>query len=170
MEIIKEAVETFFSQAIDPKELLNEQYKRMGKENSDVDWKKVRDNDTLYISSLFDSCEWWRNVGRKRHYLVFLVVPSIIALPSFNGFQERIFSACTWFDNPLRQSLKSTRFEMAVLLAVNESLLCNKVPSEDELEEIVKNVVSNLMTSPRLSGDEDEIESFFETFPSHEKN
>ena len=59
---------------------------------------------------------------------------------------------------------------MAVLLAVNESLLCNKVPSEDELEEIVRNVVSNLMTLPCPSEDKDEIESFFETFSSHEKN
>ena len=142
----------------------------MGKESSDVDWNKVRNNNTLYISSLFDSCEWWRNVGRKHHHLVFLVVSEIIALPSSNGFQERIFSACTWFDNPLRQSLKSTRFEMAVLLAVNESLLCNKVPSEDELEEIVRNVVSNLMSSPLPSEDEDKIESFFETYSSHEKN
>ena len=141
----------------------------MSKKSSYVDWKKVRNNDTLYISSLFDSCEWWRNVGRKRHYLVFLVVPSIIALPSSNGFQERIFSACTWFDNPLRQSLKSTRFEMAVLLAVNKSLLCCKVFSEEKFEEITKNVINNLKSLPLPSEGKDEVDSFFETFSSHEK-
>ena len=66
----------------------------------------------------------------------------MLACPSANGLQERIFSACTWFDNPLRQSLTDKRFEMAVLLAVNESLLQCNVPSEEEARKIVARVIA----------------------------
>ena len=56
--------------------------------------------------------------------------------------QERTFSTCTFFDDPLRQSLKDARFEMAVLLAVNEELLSGEVTSEDEAKKIVEKVVA----------------------------
>ena len=126
----------------DAEEELKDQLKRMGKDHKSIDWERVKKNDTLYISSHFDSREWWVKVGRKVHPLVFLVVPAIIALPASNGFQERTFSTCTFFDDPLRQSLKDARFEMAVLLAVNEELLSGEVPSEDEAKKIVEKVVA----------------------------
>ena len=107
--------------------------------------EKVDLEDVLYISSKFDSLEWWHNVGRGIHKKVFYVAPVIIALPTHNGFQERTFSICTWFDSPIRQRLKGSRFEMAVLLAVNESLLSCEVPSEDKAKEIVKNAIQKVV-------------------------
>ena len=101
------------------------------------DWQRVDVEDVLYISSKFDSLEWWNKVGRVSHKKVFYVAPIIIALPTHNGFQERTFSICTWFDSPVRQRLKGSRFEMAVLLAVNEGLLSGDSPSEDQAKEIV---------------------------------
>ena len=68
-------------------------------------------------------------------------MPPMIALPSNNGFQERIFSACTHFDNPIRQRLKESRFEMAVLLAVNESILKCEIPTNEKAQEIVEKVI-----------------------------
>ena len=142
MERAKHAVESYMNMKFDAGEELKDQLKRMGKDHKSIDWERVKKNDTLYISSHFDSREWWVKVGRKVHPLVFLVVPAIIALPASNGFQERTFSTCTFFDDPLRQSLKDARFEMAVLLAVNEELLSGEVPSEDEAKKIVEKVVA----------------------------
>jgi hypothetical protein len=123
---------------------LKEQYKRIEKKTDAIDWKRVKSNETLYISYLFDVCEWWTSVGRKEHRLIYFAVPLIISLPSHNGFQERIFSACTWFDSPLRQRLKDKQFEMAVLFAfaVNESLLACEVPSDEKAKEMVDKVIA----------------------------
>jgi len=142
-EQAKRAVGAFMDMDFNAEEELKNQLKRKGKDGKSIDWKRVKGNDTLYISSQFDSREWWVKVGRKAHPLVFLVVPAIIALPASNGFQERTFSTCTYFDDPLRQRLKNSRFEMALLLAVNEELLTGKVPSDEEAKEIVKKVVAN---------------------------
>jgi len=143
---IHAAVEAFFDQNFDPEVVLKEQYMRMRKDCSSVDWARVKKNETLYISSLFDCLEWWMHC-RKEHKLVFLVVPPVLACPSANGLQECIFSACTWFDNPLRQSLSDKRFEMAVLLAVNEALLKCNVPTEEEAKEIVARAVAKYDSS-----------------------
>ena len=129
---------------------LKAQYKRTGKDPTGIDWGRVENLDTLYISSLFDSVEWWKQVGRKDHPQVFPVFPAVIAQPASNDFQERIFSACTWFDNPLRQSLQDERFEMAVLLAVNESFLDMTVPSDARAREIVASVLATFERSGDL--------------------
>ena len=73
---------------------------------------------------MFNLCEWWLHVvSTERHALVYLVLPVIIALPPSDAFLGRIFSACTWLDDPLRQRLKEYRIEKAVLVAVNECLI-----------------------------------------------
>ena len=136
------AVEAFFNQEFDARRELQDQRQRKHQGTSDIDWKKVDENHTLYISSKFDLAEWWKSVGRGLHRLVFLVAPPIIALPSNNGLQERIFSTCTWFDDPLRQRLKNSRFEMAVILAANKALLTCKVPSEEEARALVEEVIA----------------------------
>ena len=133
----------------DVEQELKNQRDREGKGCEDVDWALARE-DTLCASSLFEVCEWWVKVGRGKNPLFFLVVPAIIALPAANSFQERIFSACTHFNDPLRQSLKEARFEMAVLLSVNESLLSGTVPTEEEAKEIVKDVVAKFETDSEL--------------------
>ena len=66
----------------------------------------------------------------------------ILALPPTNAYQERIFSTCTYFDDPLRQSLKFSRFEMSVLLAVNQAFLRNRIPSFEEVKSIVERVIA----------------------------
>ena len=139
----KEAVKAFFEQRFDPKTELENQYRRMGNDCKGIDWTRVEgvEIDILYISSLFDVREWWSKIGRELHGLVFWVAPPMIALPSNNGFQERIFSACTHFDNPIRQRLKGSRFEMAVLLAVNESILKCEIPTNEKAQEIVEKVI-----------------------------
>lgn len=97
------------------------------------------------MSSMFDLREWWKAGGREKYSLVYLVVPIIIALDSTNAFQERIFSTCTWFDDPLRQSLKDGRFEMAVLLAANDALISKfDTPTEDQAKDIVAKAIQKL--------------------------
>lgn len=110
----------------------------------DVDWEKIRAMDLMYFSKQFDLLEWWKNVGMVKYPLLFPVAPPALAIPTHNAFLERIFSVCTWFDDPIRQRLKFPKFEMSVLLAVNETFLSNEVPTEDEAKEIVKKAISIL--------------------------
>ena len=44
---------------------------------------------------------------------------TILALPTSNAFQERILSACNWYDDPLNQRLHNVHFERKVLLGLN---------------------------------------------------
>ena len=98
---------------------LKKQYKRMDKDEADVDWEKVYDGDILYISSKFDCLEWWKSQGSTMFPEMSVVVLPILALPALNAFLERIFSTCTFYDDPLRQRLSEERFEKGVLLGVN---------------------------------------------------
>ena len=107
-----------------PDKELSKQCHRMGKDCSDINWRRVNRQETLYISSIFDLCKWWLHaVIMERHILVYLFLPASIALPPSNAFLERIFSARTWFDGPLRHRLNGDYFEKAVLVAVNECLV-----------------------------------------------
>ena len=80
-------------------------------------------------------------VSVGRHTLVYLVLPAIIALPRSNAFLERIFSACSWCDDPLRQRLKDDCFEKAILIAVNESLISGVSTTQETVKAIVETVV-----------------------------
>ncbi len=121
---VKKAVETFFNQSFDPEDELKAQLERNKKDvkSSGIDWKRVRNYNTLYISSVFDSLEWWKNIGRKNHPLVFLVMLAINGLPASNGYQERIFSNCSWFESELQQNSKDETFEQKMLLSFNDAL------------------------------------------------
>jgi hypothetical protein len=145
-ERAEKAVNKFAGLYFDTEKELKAQYERMDKDPSSIDWEKVTGDepDILYISSIFDVLEWWKSVGRDKHPLVYTVALSIIALPASNAFLERIFSTCTRFDDPLRNRLKAKRFEMTVLLAVNEVLLDNSgnVPTDEEAQNIVEKVIS----------------------------
>ena len=52
-----------------------------------------------------------------------------------------MFSACTWFDDPLRQRLKDDCFEKAVLVAVNECLISGVSATKERVKAIVEKVV-----------------------------
>ena len=70
---------------------------------------------------------------------IFIAVLPVIALPPSNAFVECIFSACTWFDDPLHQRLRPKRFKMAIFLDVNEILLLSEeIPTEDEVKQVVE--------------------------------
>ena len=58
-----------------------------------------------------------------------------MALPAANAFLERMYSTATWFDDPLRQSLGHDRFEMGILLGVNQDL--RNLRDTDELIHIL---------------------------------
>lgn len=139
---VNAAVEAFFGQVFNAETELRSQRQRMKTGVLDIDFNRVCKNDALYISEKFDLCEWWLHQvnTEKKHLLVYAAVPIVIALPASNAYQERTFSACTWFDDILRQRLKNNRFEMSVLLAVNSALLKCKVPTEEEYQAIVDKV------------------------------
>ena len=100
---IDDAVAEWLNQDFFPDKELRKHRHRMGKDCSDIDWARVNRQETLYISSFFYLCEWWLHaVSTERHTLVYLILPAIIALPPSNTFLERIFSARTLLDDPLR--------------------------------------------------------------------
>ena len=74
------------------------------------------------------------------HGWIYSLVPIVTAMPPSNAYMERIFSTCTWFDNPLRQRLNDEKFEMAVIIVVNECILNEKEPSDERKMEIVEMV------------------------------
>ena len=76
-------------------------------------------------------------MNKDKHQLVFLEALRIIALPVSNPFVERISSACTWLEDPLRQCLNPARFEISVFLTLNEALLSETVLTEEEAHKIV---------------------------------
>ena len=77
----------------------------MKKDCSNIFWDRVGEDETVYILSKFDLCERWRNIDHDKHPLVYFSVPATILLPVSDAFQERSFSACTVFDNPIHQHL-----------------------------------------------------------------
>ena len=102
---------------------LKEQVQQLSSNKDNIGWDRVDRRDLLYLSSVFDLSEWWHVVGRKGHVIVFCAVPQIILISFSNVYQKRVFSACTYFDNTLRLNLKDERYEMKVLIAVNEHLM-----------------------------------------------
>ena len=144
---IEQEVDEFFDMCFDPVKELKDQLGRLGKnwKKSGIDWKRVEEYDTLYISRLFDLVEWWKNRGIGLFPHVVVAVPSIIAVPSSNGHQERTFSTCTYFDDELRSRLKEERFEMAVLIAVNKTMTKIEIPTSNEAKAIVSKAVANVV-------------------------
>ena len=109
--------------AMDVVAKLNKQVQQLSSNKDNIEWEKVDRRDLLHISSVFDLSEWWHVVGHKAHVIVFHAVPLIISILSSNAHQECVFSACTYFDNTLLQNLKDERYEVKVLMAVNEHFM-----------------------------------------------
>ena len=85
-----------------------------------------------------------RNTYRNRQgwdIVIILGYSFPLLLPS-NGFLERIFSACTWFDNLLYQRLKDKQLEMVVLVTVNNCLITGVVSSKEKVKDIVASDVA----------------------------
>ena len=114
-------------------------------EQDQIDWRAVHRGDSLYLSKIFDVAKWWATRGRLQFPLVALVAPRVLARPSSNAYQERIFSSCTYFDAKLRNRLGPQRFEMAVLLTVNcvwmEEMLKAEPLSKEDVDEAAEEVL-----------------------------
>ena len=68
-EVLTKRLQEYLNQDFDPEHELRMQYKRMGKDTNDIDWKRVKgvSPDILYISSSkFDMLEWWKTQGKSK--------------------------------------------------------------------------------------------------------
>ena len=90
----------------DATEELKTQYVRMNKDQSNIDWLRVKSGDIIYIFSHLDVFEWWKTIGIMRHPDVLVAALPVLATPASNAFQERIISALTWYYDPINQGLK----------------------------------------------------------------
>ena len=54
-----------------------------------------------------------------KHPAVSVAALPVLAIPASIAFPERIFRACTWYDDPLNQLLHDVCFERKVLLGFN---------------------------------------------------
>eukprot|EP00986_Skeletonema_menzelii_P010506 scaffold5115_cov146-Skeletonema_menzelii.AAC.6 len=96
-EVLMKRLQEYLDQEFDPEHELRMQYKRMGKDTNDIDWKRVKgvSPDILYISFKFDMLEWWKSQGKTKYWDVFVAGLPTMALPAANAFLERIFSTAT---------------------------------------------------------------------------
>ena len=74
------------------------------------------------FAKCFQVMDWWHE-RRTEFPNLHLIACMILPLPEHNGFQERAFSSCTWFDKKLSQRTLSANCEMKVLLHLNRKLL-----------------------------------------------
>lgn len=111
---------------------LRDQLRQIGRQESEVDWEKVRERDLIHFKQIRLDQVVGQRCGKLRHPLIFPAVLAYLALPVSNTFVECVFSACTWFDSPLRQRLNPKHFEIPVLLAANEVLPSGTIELPDE--------------------------------------
>jgi hypothetical protein len=119
----------------------NELYHSLKDKKNGIDYKKIQENDVVYISKFFDVLEWWKI---KESTYPELAVGACIVLgkPTHNAFQERVFSRGTYTDTKLRKQLKEESFEMSVLNSVNSRTLES---CSDMIESINSKVYSDAM-------------------------
>ena len=116
----------------------NELYHSLKDKKNGIDYKKIQENDVIYISKYFDVLEWWKI---KETAYPELAVSACIVLgkPTHNAFQERVFSRGTYTDTKLRKQLKEESFEMSVLNSVNSRTL----ESCSDMIELINNKIYN---------------------------
>ena len=138
----------------------NEMYHSLKDKKNGIDYKKIKENDVIYISKFFDVLEWWKI---KESMYPELAVGACIVLgkPTHNAFQERVFSRGTYTDTKLRKQLKEESFEMSVLNSVNSrtlescsdmiELINNKIYSDamdkKKKDELMAEEVANFMAT-----------------------
>eukprot|EP00957_Ditylum_brightwellii_P107743 8220098-Ditylum_brightwellii.AAC.1 len=69
-EVLMKRLQEYLDQDFDPEHELRMQYKQMGKDTNNIDWKRVKgvSPDVLYISSKFDMLEWWKTQGKTKYW------------------------------------------------------------------------------------------------------
>ncbi|CAB9518167.1 expressed unknown protein [Seminavis robusta] len=74
------------------------------------------------VKIYFDLQEWWETTGKTNHPIIYEIAVRIFAMPDSNGFQERVFSSCTWFDGKLSNGQKvDMTFQMRLLCYKNSA-------------------------------------------------
>jgi hypothetical protein len=88
----------------------------------ELEIKKIKLNDCLYLAERVDILLWWRE-NVIMHPLTARVAAPPIAKPEANSFQHRVFSCASLIDTDLRQSLGNDKFEMLCVVSFNKSVL-----------------------------------------------
>ena len=73
-------------------------------------------------------------------------------MPDSNAYQERVFSASSYFDTPLRNRLKVHKYEMQTLVKVNRSMVTELAGAALKISDDV----DVLEQAEELLGDEEE--------------
>lgn len=96
----------------------NEFYMR---EEDQINWSSVSSSvgNAYQIFRYFDLLKWWKLYGSVHFPEIAIVASIMISKPTHNGFQERVFSRCTYIDNKLRQRKSEKNFEMQALNTLN---------------------------------------------------
>jgi len=70
--------------------------------------------DIIYTFERFDVLAWWK--GSKEVYpKLYVTAMLVLSKPITNAFQERCFSAVTWRDTLMNQSMTEATFEMVMI-------------------------------------------------------
>jgi hypothetical protein len=89
------------------------------KNEKELDEKKIKNKDIMYVRERFDLLQWWRIVGFIKFPKLAVAALIILGKPSHNAFQERVFSLGNWTDSKLRKKRKEENFEINLLEACN---------------------------------------------------
>ena len=81
--------------------------------------------------------KWWELFGSKRWPSLGLAASIVLGKPSHNGFQERVFSRGTFFDDPLKQRLKEESYERSVLNSLTMEKIENLMTSTPQITLLV---------------------------------
>lgn len=95
------------------------------KEKDKINWATVTPKlgNAYQIFRYFDLMRWWKEFGSLQFPEIAVVASIVLSKPTHNGFQERVFSRGTYFDNKLRQRISEKSFEMQVLNSLNSDIV-----------------------------------------------
>jgi hypothetical protein len=179
---VKQAVQNFFGQKFDPRQVLQDQRKnevkaeileRIG--STPNEWMK----NYKLIAEHFDVMDWWERIGKENHKLIYPVASCILALPNSNGHQERTFSAATWMDGKLQKRQSDMTFQMKVLLYKNAEFLAThrrhvqeaRLASADQKTKELLKLSAQLrddLDEDDSDYDDDDIEAAYDSSPSED--
>jgi hypothetical protein len=80
--------------------------------------KIIKQKDLLYVTRLTDVSIFWKIICNKYKNLA-IAAAIVLGKPTYNAFQEMVFSRGTYADTSLKKCLKELSFEMSVLNALN---------------------------------------------------
>ena len=107
----------------------------------DLNIKKIKLDDCLYLAEHVDILLWWRE-NASMHRLTARVAAPPIAKPEVNSFQERVFSCASLIDTDLRQSIGNEKFEMLCVLSFNKSTLKTFRNDSNHLNALIESLES----------------------------